>query len=77
MGHVHMDFESLSALLKLLNQIRRQVLERMGQSKKRNSQDEGEWAVKETRKRRSGNDAVEFLKAKCDKEMVLRDREGN
>ena len=77
MGHVHTDFESLSALLKLLNQIRRQVLERMGQSKKRNSQDEGEWAVKETRKRRSGNDAVEFLKAKCDKEMELRDREGN
>ena len=32
----------------------------------RNSQDEGEWAVKETRKRRSGNDAAEFLKVKCD-----------
>ena len=47
----------------------------MGQTKKRNSQDEGEWAVKETRKRRSGNDAVEFLKAKCDKEMVQREKE--
>ena len=45
---------------------------RMGQTKKRNSQDEGEWAVKETRKRRRGNDAVEFMKAKYDKEMVLR-----
>ncbi|KAK2559351.1 hypothetical protein P5673_017969 [Acropora cervicornis] len=43
----------------------------------RNSQDEGEWAVKETRKRRSGNDAAEFLKAKCDKEMVLREKEVN
>ncbi|KAK2549603.1 Uncharacterized protein P5673_029852 [Acropora cervicornis] len=51
-------------------EIRREALERMGQTKKRNSQDEGEWAVKETRKRRSGNDAVEFLKAKCDKEIV-------
>ena len=27
------------------------------------------------RKRRSGNDAVEFLKAKCEKEMVLREKE--
>ncbi|XP_067042243.1 golgin subfamily A member 6-like protein 6 isoform X1 [Acropora muricata] len=55
--------------------IQRQALERIGQTKKRNSQDEGEWAVKETRKRRSGNDAVEFLKAKCDKEMVLCEKE--
>ena len=43
----------------------------MGQTKKRNSQDEGKWAMKET----SGNDAVEFLKAKCDKEMVLHEKE--
>ena len=53
-------------------EVRRQALERMGQTKKSNSQDEGEWAVRETRERRSGNDVVEFLKAKCDKEMVLR-----
>ena len=53
-------------------EIRRQALGRMGQTKKRNSQDEGEWAVKETRKRRRENDAVEFMKAKYDKEMVLR-----
>ena len=56
-------------------EIRRQELGRMGQTKKRNSQDEGECAVKETRKRRSGNDTVEFLKAKCDKEITA--LEGN
>ena len=33
--------------------------------------------MKETRKRRSGNDTAEFLKAKCDKEMVLREKEVN
>ena len=51
-------------------EIRRHALGRMGQTKKRNSQDEGEWAVKETRKRRRGNDTVEFLKAKCHKEIT-------
>lgn len=48
----------------------KQALERMGQTENRKSQDEAEEAVKEKRKRRSGNDAVEFLK-----EMVLREKE--
>lgn len=56
-------------------EIRKQAMERMGQTKKRKSQEEDEGGIKEKKKRRSGNDAVEFLKEKCEKEIVLREKE--
>ena len=47
----------------------------MGQAKKRKSQEDNEGEMKDRRKRRSGSDAVEFLKEKCEREMALREKE--
>lgn len=57
------------------DEMRKKAMERMGQTKKRKSQEEDEGGIKERRKRRTGSDAVEFLKEKCEKEMALRERD--
>jgi len=57
------------------DEMRKKAMERMGQTKKRKSQEEDEGGIKERRKRRTGSDAVEFLKEKCEKEMALREME--
>ena len=47
----------------------------MSQTKKRKNQEDNGGDMKDRRKRRSGNDAVEFLKEKCEREMALREKE--
>lgn len=56
-------------------EMRKQAMERMGQTKERKNQEDNEGDIKEKRKRRNGNDAVEFLKEKCEREMTLREKE--
>jgi len=56
-------------------EMRKQAMERMGQTKKRKTQEDNEGDMKDRRKRRSGSDAVEFLKKKCEREMALREKE--
>ena len=51
-------------------------MERMRQTKKRKNQEDNGGGMKDRRKRRSGIDAVEFLKEKCKRErMDLHDME--
>ena len=50
-------------------------MERMGQTKKRKTQEDNEGDMKDRRKRSSGSDAVEFLKEKREREMALREKE--
>ena len=45
-------------------EMRKQAMERMSQTKKRKSQEDNGGDMKDSRKRRSGSDAVEFLKEK-------------
>ncbi|XP_044166330.1 uncharacterized protein LOC122950339 [Acropora millepora] len=52
-------------------EMRKQAMERMSQT---NQKDNG-GDMKDRRKRRSGNDAVDFLKEKCQREMALREKE--
>ena len=56
-------------------EMRKQAMEKMGQTKKRNTQEDNEGDMKDRRKRRSGSDAVEFLKEKCEREMALCEKE--
>ena len=56
-------------------EMRKQAMERMSQTKKRKSQEDNGGDMKDRRKRRSGSDAVEFLKEKCEREMALREKE--
>ena len=55
--------------------MRKQAMERMGQTEKRKNREDNEGDMKNKRKRRSGSDAVEFLKEKCEREMALREKE--
>ena len=57
------------------DEMRKQAMERMSQTKKRKSQEDNGGDMKDRRKRRSGSDAVEFLKEKCEREMALREKE--
>ena len=45
-------------------EMQKQAMERMGQTKKRKTQEDNEGDAKDRRKRRNGSDAVEFLKEK-------------
>ena len=60
-------------------EMRKQAMERMSQTKKRKNQEDNGGDMKDKRKdkrkRRSGNDAVDFLKEKCEREMALREKE--
>ena len=56
-------------------EMRKQAMERMSQTKKRKNQEDNGGDMRDRRKRRSGNDAVEFLKEKCEREMALREKE--
>lgn len=47
----------------------------MSQIKKRKIQEDNGGYMKDRRKRRSGNDVVEFLKEKCEREMVFCEKE--
>lgn len=47
----------------------------MSQTKKRKNQEDNGGDMKDRRKRRSGNDAVDFLKEKSEREMALREKE--
>ena len=59
----------------LLRKCEKKAMKRMGQAKKRKSQEDNEGEMKDRRKRRSGSDAVEFLKENCEREMALREKE--
>lgn len=50
-------------------------MERMGQTKKRKTQEDNKGDIKDRRKKRSGSDAAEFLKKKGEREMALREKE--
>lgn len=54
--------------------IRKKAMETFGETKKRLNEDE-ESGKSEKRKRRSGSDAVEYLREKSEKEMSLREEE--
>ena len=56
-------------------EMRKQAMERMSQTKKRKSQEDNGGDMKDRRKRRSGSDAVVFLKEKCEREMALCEKE--
>lgn len=50
-------------------------MERMGQTNKRKSEEDGFEIKKEKKRRRSGSEAIEFLQEKSEKEMKLREKE--
>lgn len=56
-------------------EMRKQAMERMSQTKNRKNQEDNGGDMKDRRKRRSGNDAVDFLKEKSEREMALREKE--
>lgn len=58
---------------KAAEEIRTKAMERFGQSSKRNGDDEGEGAKK--KKRKSGSDAVEFLREKAKLDHSLKEEE--
>ena len=55
--------------------IRTKAMERMGQTKKRKSEEDDFEIKKEKKRRRSGSEAIEFLQEKSEKEMELREKE--
>ena len=59
----------------MAEEMRKQAMERMGQTKKRKTKKDNESDMKDNRKRRSGSDCVEFLKEKCEREMAHREKE--